>query len=171
MPILALLSIEYKICESVDCNIISVAETKARKLNFMGYICEWIRIILQLAVVTGQSGRQADMYNIIKPSRFGEVDEYQSSKTTAQSTVFFILSSWNRMLCEEGDRWLLLMASQLVFILLSFILTWTYIFTFLHFAPFPYFLVPLLYGLFFLFSLLSSLSLHQVLKSVLFLYF
>jgi hypothetical protein len=46
MPILALLSIECKICKSVDYNIISVAETKARKLNFMGCICELIAIIL-----------------------------------------------------------------------------------------------------------------------------
>lgn len=70
IPILALLSIEYKICESVDCSIISAAETKTRKLNFMGYICKLIGIILQLSSVTGPSSRRADMYNIIKPSRF-----------------------------------------------------------------------------------------------------
>lgn len=96
MPILALLSIEYKICESVDRSIISAAETKTRKLNFMGYICKLIGIILQLSSVTGPSSRRADMYNIIKPSRFwrGSWISFMQNCSITQFFYFIILESY-----------------------------------------------------------------------------
>lgn len=116
MPILALLSIEYKICESVDCSIISAAETKTRKLNFMGYICKLIGIILQLSSVTGPSSRRADMYNIIKPSRFWRGSWISFMQSCSIKQFFFLFyHSEIICLCEERDRCLLLMTSQLFF--------------------------------------------------------